>query len=121
MTLRVAGAIEVKTDGGLMEAKGQWSYNLGHPKREPIFGANLKVIRYKETAQEPYIEGEIQDSEELDIAALVQMKNKTVTLSLKNGKTISLKNAFYSGEGTVACEEGTVPVKFTGTDAEEIV
>lgn len=35
MTLRVAGAIEVKTDGGLMEAKGQWSYNLGHPKREP--------------------------------------------------------------------------------------
>ena len=53
MTLRVAGAIEVKTDGGLMEAKGQWSYNLGHPKREPIFGANLKVIGYKETAQEP--------------------------------------------------------------------
>lgn len=121
MGLRVAGSIEVKTDGSILEAKGQWSYNLGHPKREPIYGANLKVIGYKETAQEPYIEGEIQDSEALDVAAIVQMKDKTVTLSLQNGKTISLKNAFYSGDGTVTCEEGTVPVKFTGTDAEEIV
>lgn len=35
MGLRVAGSIEVKTDGSILEAKGQWSYNLGHPKREP--------------------------------------------------------------------------------------
>ncbi len=53
MGLRVAGSIEVKTDGSILEAKGQWSYNLGHPKREPIYGANLKVLGYKETAQEP--------------------------------------------------------------------
>ena len=31
MGLRVAGSIEVKTDGSILEAKGQWSYNLGHP------------------------------------------------------------------------------------------
>lgn len=119
--MRIAGKIEVKTDGGVLEAKGKWSYNLGHPKREAIFGADLKVIGYKETAQEPFIEGEAQNSEELDVAQLVQMQGKTVTLTLASGKVVSLRDAFYSGEGTVDTEEETIPVRFTGKDAEEII
>lgn len=108
---RRAGLITLQFDGQVQEAKGNFSYNLGHPVRSAIIGAD-RVHGYKETPQVAYIEGAITDSETLDLAALVQSDNITVTISLVNGKVITMGDAWFAGEGTASTEEAEIPVRF---------
>lgn len=116
---RRGGMIAVKIDGVVQLAKGSWSYNLGRAKREPIIGSD-GVHGYKETPQAAYIEGEITDRSDLDLAALVEAANSTVTLELANGKVIVLREAAFTGDGTASSDEGAIQVRFDGSNAEEI-
>lgn len=117
--MRVGGIIEVKVDGGIQSAKGNWTYNLGNPKREAVVGSDA-VHGYKEMPQAPYIEGSITDRQDLDLKALQTVKDTTVTLNLANGKTIVLRNAWFAGDGNVSTEEGEIEARFEGMGAEEI-
>lgn len=108
---RRAGRIFVKVDGTQYDAKGDFSYGLGLPKREAIVGAD-GVHGYKETPQVPFIEGAFTDSSDLDLATLQQIDNATVTLELANGKIVVLSNAWYASEGNVSTGEGEIPVRF---------
>lgn len=117
----LAGKIEFVIDGELQQAKGTFTYNLGRPKRETIFGADLNPLGAKEVSQEPFIEGNIQDMTQTDLSRIVTMDGVTVTLNLTNGKIISLKDAWYAGEANVTTEEASIPVRFVGKSAEEIV
>ena len=108
---RRAGRIFLKIDGGMQDAKGSFSYNLGTPKREAIVGAD-RVHGYKETPQVAYIEGAITDRGDLNLEALAGQDGVTVTLELTNGKTIVLAEAWFAGEGTVTTEEGEIAVRW---------
>ena len=108
---RRAGAIYVKVDGALVEAKGDYSYNLGHPKREAIIGTD-GVHGYKETQQVAFIEGATTDSQGLNLEALAKQDNVTVTLELVNGKTIVLSDAWYAGEATTTTGEAEIGVRW---------
>jgi len=119
MSNRRSGIIELKTNGVLYDAKGNFTYNLGRPKREAIVGAD-RVHGFKETPQVSFIEGEITDSSTLDLEALVLIDNATVTLSLNNGKVIELRQAWYAAEGNVQTEEGNIQIRFEAADGEEI-
>lgn len=119
MSNRRAGILEVKVNGIIYDVKGNYTFNLGAPKREAIIGQD-RVHGYKELPQVPFIEGEITDSSELDIAALLRTDNATITLSLANGKVIQLREAWYAGEGDVQTEEANIQIRFEGLDAEEI-
>lgn len=116
---RKAGIIFFKIDGTQYLAKGGFSYNLGHPKREGIAGADT-VHGYKESVQVPFIEGEITDSPDLDLAAFVKLDGVSVTLELGNGKVILLRDAWYAGEGTGNSDEANIAVRFEGMSAEEV-
>jgi hypothetical protein len=115
----VAGIIEFKVNGEIHNAKGNFTYNLGKPKREMIAGAD-RVHGPKETVQIPYIEGEITDREDLNVEAFLMITDATVTLGLANGKVIVLKNACYAGDGDVGTEEANIQVRFEGKSAEEV-
>lgn len=117
--LRRGGIIFVKVNGGMVNAKGEYTYNLGKPKRDAIVGADA-IHGYKEVPQIPFIEGEITDAPNLDLEALLLTENATVTLELANGKVIVLREAWYAGEGTGNTEEGNIAVRFEGISAEEI-
>lgn len=119
MARRVGGIIFIKADGVQYDAKGQFTYNLGVPKRDPVLGHD-KHHGYKELPQEAYCEGEITDSATLNVKQLMNINNATVTLELANGKVIVLKGAYFSGEGNVQTEEGNIAVRFTGETASEI-
>ena len=108
---RRAGTIYVKVDGAQKEAKGDYSYNLGKPKREAIIGAD-GVHGYKETPQVAFIEGAITDSKDLDLAKLAEQDNVTVTLELNNGKTVVLPDAWFASEATVTTGEAEIPVRW---------
>lgn len=115
---RVGGIIEVKVDGTVYNAKGNWTYNLGNPLRAPVIGADT-VHGYKETPQVPFIEGEITDRPDISLDALTKITGATVYLRLANGKLIVLRDAWYASEGTGNTDEGNIGVRFEGISADE--
>lgn len=117
--MRIGGIISFKVGGRQLNAKGNFTYNLGKEKREAVIGTD-KVHGYKATPQPAFIEGEITDNVSLDLAALVETDGETVTLDLANGKSIVLRKAWYAGEGTGNTEEGNISVRFEAAEGEEI-
>jgi len=117
---RRAGLVQVQINGEIQDAKGNFSYNLGQPKREAIIGTD-GVHGFKETPQVAFIEGGITDHGNLDLKALVTVDGATVTISLANGKVVVLRDAWFAGEGTATSEEGEVAIRFEGANAEEII
>lgn len=117
---RIAGLIAVKVDGTQYLAKGNFTYNIGKPKRDAVVGADA-VHGYKEVPQVPFIEGEFSDRADISLETLVTISDATVTMELGNGKVIVLRNAWYAGEGTVNTEEGNVGVRFEGMSADEVL
>jgi hypothetical protein len=119
MNRRIGGIIFLKVDGQLYQAKGNFTYNLGSPKREALIGAD-GVHGFKETIQVPYVEGAISDSDELDLSKLTTIRDATVTLELANGKVFSLEQAWYAADGNVTTEEGEIQVRFEGITGREV-
>lgn len=119
-TQRLAGFIQLQTNGEIQDARGDFSYNLGQRKREAMQTADGRTVGYKETPQTPFIEGELIDRGDLDVEELVNGKDLTITLKLASGKVIALYEAFFAGEGTASTEDAKVPVRWEGTSAKEI-
>lgn len=116
---RVGGIIQVQANGVLYDAAGEFTHNLGEPKREAMTGPS-GVQGYKETIQVPFIEGTIRDRSALDRRALVTMTGATVTLALPNGKVFVLRDAWYAGDGTGNTDEGTLDFRFEGMSGDEV-
>ncbi len=117
-TLR-GGMLYLLVNGQRRDAKGEYTYNLGRPKKTAILGADGVHGFYTE-AQVPFIEGAITDAKDLDLAAFLDTVDATITLELQLGKVIVLRQAAYVGEGTVSPKEGQVPVRFEGLSCEEV-
>ena len=113
------GIIALKVDGYTYNVKGNCTYNLGTDKREAVVGAD-GPHGYKVMPQSPYIEGEFSDTEEISLQALTRVTNSTVTLELRNGKVIVIRNAAFTGDGTANSEEGNIAFRFDGRSGEEI-
>lgn len=116
---RVGGIISLKIDGDMYFAKGDFTYNLGLPKKEGVVGSD-RVHGYKEVPQIPFIEGEITDRQEMSLETLMGIKDSTITLELANSKVIVLREAWNAAEGTGNTGEGNIGVRFEGMSAEEV-
>ena len=119
MSNRRAGVLFVKLDGIQYDAKGEFTYNLGAPKRDAIVGPD-QIHGFKELPKVPFIEGAITDVSSLDVKAFQNIDDATVTLNLANGKTIVLQQAWYCADGDVTTEEAEIQLRFEGKFAEEI-
>lgn len=111
---RRGGIIQVLVGGISVDAKGEFSYDLGLPKREAIVGQD-NTHGYKEMPKQAFIEGVITDSGSLDLAALVGQEDVTITVNLANGKTIMLGGAWFAGDGTASTAEGEIQVRWEST------
>lgn len=116
---RVGGLIALKIDGNQYNSKGNFSYNLGRPKRDAVIGAEA-IHGYKVTPQVAFIEGEITDNDGVDLATLLDATDVVVTLQLGTGKVIVMNHAWFAGEGTAQTEEGNIAIRFEADSAEEI-
>lgn len=116
---RRAGLIELQIDGEMMDAVGNFTYNLGRPKREALAGAD-RVHGYKETPQVAFIEGEIRDRRTLDLRRLVDMTDATIWLRFAHGKGVVLRNAWFAGDGTGNSDEANFAIRFEGLSGEEV-
>lgn len=120
MGKRLAGTIQLTVNGVTVTAKGDFSYNLGKAKREGMPAADGTVPGYKETTQVPYIEGNVQDSADVDLEAFVTADDVAVSLLLANGKTIYGESGWFAGEGTVSTGEGEIPARWEFSVLDEV-
>lgn len=117
---RVAGLIQLQSQGTILDAKGNFTYNLGIPKREAVIGSD-RAHGFTEKPQVAFIEGMITDSGTLDLAALAGGDDLTITLTLGNGKVIVLGSAYYAADGNGTSEEGEIAVRWESkVQAKEI-
>jgi hypothetical protein len=114
------GKISFQFDDARLDAKGAFTYNLGAPIREAIVGSD-GVHGYKELPQVPMIEGIVTDRADLDVVGdILNKTDGTGILTLANGKTVVLRNAWYAGTGNITTDEGEIELKFEGLQAEEV-
>lgn len=114
------GIIQIQKDGVLYEAKGDCEYNLGHPKRETIVGSD-SPHGFKTIPQESYIQCATTDRGTLDVGALLDSEDVTITLTTASGKVIVWRNAWYSADGKITTAEGEIEFKFSSAkQAEEV-
>ena len=118
MANRVSGIFYVRIDGVQRNAMGNFTYNLGAVKREPVIGAD-GIHGFSEMPQSPRIEGEITDQSDLDVETMLNLTDTTITLELANGKVIVLSNAYYAGDGDIGTENANVQILFHGLEATE--
>ncbi len=116
---RVGGILLFKLDGQLFQVKGEWTYDIGVPKRTAVVGAD-GVHGFKEEPKVPFMEGALTDNDELSLEALFRFRDGTATLELANEKIIVIREAFYAGEGTVTTGEGEIATRIEGISGEEI-
>lgn len=117
---RIGGTISIQVNGAVYAAKGDWSWNLGAPKRSVIKGPDNQAHGYKEEPQVAFIEGKFTDRGDMDMLALTGLVNATVTLALATGKIIVLRDAVYAAEGTGTTAESEVDARFEGASGEEV-
>ena len=115
---RASGVQELVIGGERYETTGNGSYNVGGEERETIQGDNGPV-GYKSMARTPFIEVDIYVSGDTDVAAILGARDVTAMLTLKNGKPVVIRDAYYVGDGTVNASEGTMTVRFEGASGEE--
>ena len=113
------GIIQFQIDGEVYQAVGNFTYNVGGEDRETQMGAD-GLHGYSVQRQAAHIEGEIREHSTLDLNAVKHARNATVTLELAGGKTIVLADAFQVNEMDANTEEGNIPIRFEGEEAQEV-
>ena len=117
----IGGIFNLKIDGTLRTAKGDFTYNFGSNKHEGILGSDGSVQGFKVMPLVPFIEGEITDQQDLDVKELQSLRDGEITLELVNGKVFVLSGAHWASDGNVNTGEGNIAVRFEGTDGDEFV
>ncbi len=116
--MKIGGIFYLKVNGKLIiTTEGEFTYNIGKPKRQAEKSGALKVAGFSAEAQVPYVDGEIYDTEDIEIEALLDTEDATVTIELYNGKTVILSGAYFCGEGEFNTK-GRLKVRFEGMEGD---
>lgn len=115
----IAGHLEITYNGNILNAVGNFTLNLGRPKREILVGPD-RVHGYSEMPQAPTISGEIRDSDKLTVDDILLMEDATVVATVANGKKYMYEGCTYTGDGNIETEEGKLQFECGGITATEI-
>lgn len=117
MAERIGGTLFVAVNGVRISVKGNWEVGLGRPKREGVPGMDT-IHGYTEKQQVPFFAGDATAGQRLDLPALLDVRDATITAELANGKVAVLRDAWHAGDGVLNTEEGNVPLRFEGLSCE---
>ena len=117
----VGGLYTMYIDGVEFPLKGDPEFDIGGDKRTVIRGVDGKMHGTKLEKMGSSISGTTTNTSELDIAALRETKDATITLHCPNGKVVSFPHCVFTGDPKVSGAEGEVSFEFSGDKAEEIM
>ena len=118
--LNRAGQVFVTVDGNRLDVKAEGiQYGFGGPKLEEIMGAD-GLHGFSGMPQAPFISFTISDHKRLDLEALLQAQDVTVTAQLFNGKTLVLSQASNTGDPQGQSSDGAIAMRYVGISLKEI-
>lgn len=118
--LNRAGIVKVSLDGQRIDVKADGiRYGFGGAKLTEILGGDDFHGFSGETAP-AYIEFSITDHKKLDVEALLNAQDVTVTAVLFNGKTLVLSMASNTSDRTGQSSDGAISLRYVGTALREL-
>lgn len=117
---KVAGFFQVHVNGVLQSAKGEFEIGFGAPKRTAVFNSDGSHAGYKEEPQVAFLAGKITDRLDLDLQALFNVEDATVTLYRPNKKTAVLQGGYYAGDASLTTAEAEADFRMEGSRLEEV-
>ena len=113
------GLVSLRVNGDVLRIKGNVTYGLGGQVREPVNG-QTGLIGFQVAQMGAFIEVESLDADDVDLGALQNMQDATITCQLRNGKTVVVSEASVVGRIEVSGEDGGFTVRFEGPNGREI-
>lgn len=112
MQKRLSGTAYITTDGTTLMARGSFEVPLTDLNKTPVM-ANSEVVGYDEQTVAPYINCELQISDETDFETVCSSNSQTVKVEFANGWKYVLSDAFIQGTPTTN-EQGTTQISYAG-------
>lgn len=116
---RIGGVLSIRVDGAQYEARGNFQVNASTVKRTGIAGQDF-VHGYIEEPIVPFIKGDFSIGNQLSMVKLEQITNATVQVSLANGNTYVLTEAWTTSAFVIDAHDGKVEVTFEGKSCREV-
>lgn len=116
----IAGAIEIKVNGEVYEAKGAFDLKLGGRMYKKIVGVD-SIIGTKTEYVVPTASGKITDDIGLSVKELQQITGATVTFRMVSGKVYLFEDADFSSDANINTEEGEIDFAIEAADSDEII
>ena len=119
-TNRIGGTLSLSYDGNILEARGNFTVTGPSVKREGVAGLD-GVHGFVEVPIVPSIKGDCSIGNQLSIVQLEAVTNATVLISLANGMSYMLSNAWVTSAFSIDGHEGKVGVEFQGMTMQELI
>lgn len=115
MSSIVGGVVSITDDDqSYVTDDGDITVQLQKWKRTGVQSTTHGTAGYMEEPLELFVEFSAVLVDEMDLDALFDVTDATVTVTTKSGRQGILYHAWYAGEGNVETREGKVPVRFQG-------
>lgn len=117
----IGGRITVTVDGNLLSVRGNVTTNIGQTAvRETQSGVNGPE-GFTEQVAVPFIQMDVTEIPEFDLAKLNGVIDGTVNAELADGRTLVLRNATQVGELEHNTDDGSVgSVRFEGKTGDKV-
>jgi hypothetical protein len=120
MGQRIGGTLYVTIDGVAYSLRGSWTVTPTNLKREDVAGPD-GTNAFTETPTVPGAKGDLMTVPGLSLLALQAITNSTVSISLANGTTYVLANAWTKPPFEADTADGKVGIEFGCQTCDELV
>ena len=117
---RLGGVLTLTIDGTTYQVRGNWTVSPNLVKRENIAGQD-GPHGYTEMPVVPSAKGDFTTTPGLSLTALQNITNSTLQITLANGSTYVLANAWANPAIEINTAEGRFAIEFGCLSCTEIV
>ncbi|UQZ89533.1 hypothetical protein C4J81_15355 [Deltaproteobacteria bacterium Smac51] len=115
-----AGVVKVAINGQRVDINASGlRYSFGGVKLTEVVGAD-EFHGFSGEVVPAFIEFTVTDHKKLDVEALLNLEDATVTVVLFNKKTLVLSNASNTSDRTGQSSDGAITMRMVGTSLKEL-
>ena len=116
---RIGGVLTLTIDGTTKQVRGNWTVSPNRVKREGVAGQD-GVHGYTEMPVVPGAKGDFTTTPGVSVSDLQNITNSTLQITLANGSTFVLANAWANPAVEINTTEGRYPIDFGCITCTEI-